>query len=170
MPSSYQFSLLVLLAAAAVNSKSLPRLHKTLTSPLPSHKPPQNTSLEGTGLWYMTLSAKEQGYVAGGSLVSFDDQLVAEEKADILDTLLYAELSASDVYDKTYNFTQWYRVYVNMLEAIGWHVTSLGFTPYNPSTNSFTVTSAVWKFLAPLCKNVQKQVSPFLSIMHDTCV
>ena len=148
--SSLLIFLVSVLGAASVTAS--PNLSQRLNT--------SNNSLPSYSQRYMTLSKTEQGYVSGGSLVSFDDQLLADEKADILDSLLFAELSASDVYDRTENFALWYHLYINVLQEIGWEIKSLGFTPYNPATDTvFTLISRVWSFLSPLCKDVQKEVS-----------
>lgn len=107
---------------------------------------------------YLTVSNKEQAYVSAGSLVSFSYRLLAQEKAD---SLLYAELVASDVYDRTEDFAKWYGVYIDTLKEIGWIISTLGFTPYYPPSDShFTILDVVWDILAPNCKTVQKEVRP----------
>lgn len=109
---------------------------------------------------YMALSNKDQGYVTGGSLVSFDDDLLAEEKSDILDSLLFAELSASNVYDKTESFSKWYHLYISVLQEIGWNIKSLGFQRYDPDQKSpYTIINKVWDFLSPQCETAQQEVS-----------
>lgn len=108
---------------------------------------------------HMTANNKEQAYVSSGSLVSFSSQLLAQEKADILDSLLYADLVASDVYDRTTSFTSWYGLYINVLKETGWDIKTLGFRPYSANTNTFTILGMVWELLSPLCREVQKEVS-----------
>ena len=85
---------------------------------------------------YQTMSGVEQAYVNGGSLVSFGNKLQAQEKADMLDSLLYAELTANDKYDKTRDFGSWYRVYLDALRGTYWEIQILGFMPYDAPPGS----------------------------------
>ncbi len=162
MAPSHHSILLFFMILGAVSATPLPTLDNPSSNQERGYKLPlntSNTSLPSSGERYMTVSNQEQGYVTGGSLVSFDDKLLAEEKSDILDSLLFAELSASGVYDKTASFSLWYNLYITVLQETGWDIKSLGFRRYNPATNTpFTLISRVWNFLSPLCAAIQREV------------
>lgn len=144
------FVLLSFPLLATASSLAITTTNSTSARPSNSSQPPQ---------LYMATSNQEQAYISGGSMVSFGNQLLAQEKEDILDSLLYAELTASDVYDKTANFGNWYNTYVNVLKETGWQINTLRFTPFTPPANSyFTILNMVWDFLSPMCRNVQDEV------------
>lgn len=109
---------------------------------------------------YLTTNNQRQAYVSGGSLISFGENLLAQEKADILDSLLFAELSAGDVYNRNTNFLSWYKLYMEVLRETGWQVAGFSLEPYNAPQNSyFKLANMVIDFLKPKCHSTQQEVS-----------
>lgn len=165
--------LALLLALTAVSSshnlldyRHLPKINKNQTVVDPSNNSisselteESNSSSNNIYHKYLTTNNEEQGYVTGGSLVSFSNLLLAQEKADILDSLLFAELTASDSYDRTERFSDWYNLYFEVLQKTGWAITPIRFTQYDPSQSHFKLTTAIYNLLAPNCHGVQKEVS-----------
>ena len=130
----------------------------TVTTALPSNLTQENTNSSIFGR-YQTMSNREQAYVSGGSLISFDDKLLAQEKSDILDSMLYAELTAGDVYNRNNNFVSWYKLYMEVLQETGWQIAGISLAQYKaPPHTYFTLLKVVWDLLAPLCQAVQREV------------
>ncbi len=107
---------------------------------------------------YFTTNTQEQGYVNGGSLISFGSQLTAQEKSDILDSLLYAEQIADKKYDRTTYFQDWYKVYFDMLHKTTWKFEPISFEKYDSKETHFKLSSAVYTSLAATCQETQKEV------------
>lgn len=108
---------------------------------------------------YFTTDNEEQGYVNGGSLLSFGSKLKAQEKQDILDSILYAEQIANEKYDRTKYFDQWYKIYFDMLRKTTWTFGPVTFEKYDPQQSHFKLTSTAYALLAPTCTQTQREVS-----------
>ena len=90
----------------------------------------------------------EQGFVDSGSLVSFTINLQGQDKEDVLNSTLLAQLAASKKYDRQKNTEKWYQLYVYVLEKIGWVIQSFSFEEYKSGSATFTMDKAVLQLLA----------------------
>lgn len=109
---------------------------------------------------YFTTDYGEQAYVSGSGLVPFSNSLLAQEKSDVLDSILYAELTANQYYDRLSRYVDWYNLYISVLQSIGWDITPVGFTRYNhTSGSSFRIADAIQSLLSPLCQETQRDAS-----------
>ena len=63
---------------------------------------------------------KEQGFVDCGSLVSFTENLSEQNKEDVLNSTLLAQLAANKKYDRKTQHDEWYTFYMKVLENVGW--------------------------------------------------
>lgn len=79
-------------------------------------------------LWCNTLMAAfgEAGlqlgscYVVAGSIVSFSDRVAGQQKADLLNSTLLAQLAANRRCDRERETLNWYDVYRRVLWGVGW--------------------------------------------------
>lgn len=130
------------------------------TAPYKTQRSDNTTITTGLKQRYAATSNQEQGYVSGGGLVSFSSELYGQEKSDILDSTLFAELTASEKYDKTENYVAWYHCYVSMLRSIGWEINStLDFSPYQCPEPNFRISDVVLRFFTSYYRARQKEVS-----------
>ena len=85
----------------------------------------------------------EQGFVNGGSLVSFTSELPPAKRSDVMNTTLLAQLHADTVCDKRKDTTRWFESYATVLERVGWNVSHFQFEEYNSSGESVKVSNAI---------------------------
>lgn len=69
---------------------------------------------------------KEQTFVDDGSLVVFLSGVSAQNKKDVLHSVLIAQLAASAKHNRHTQRDQWYRKYVEVLQNVGWVTQSFG--------------------------------------------
>ena len=108
---------------------------------------------------YRILDETEQGYVNLGSLQSFTMALTAQEKEDVINSILLAQLTAARMYSRETEYSEWYRIYVQALTKLGWMVDSYRFMEYTPTDSTINLAEATLKLLGLLCvKPIQLQV------------
>ena len=99
---------------------------------------------------YSVLDDTEQGYVNLGS---------AQEKEDIINSILSAQLTATRMYNRQTEYSEWYRIYVQALTKLGWMVDTYRFMDYTPTGSTINLAEATLKLLGLLCiKPIQLQV------------
>ena len=108
---------------------------------------------------YSIFDDTEQGYVNLGSLQSFTMALTAQEKEDVINSILLAQLTATHMYSREKEYSEWYRIYVQALTKLGWMVDSYRFMEYTPTGSTINLAEATLKLLGLLCvKPIQLQV------------
>jgi len=108
---------------------------------------------------YLINDTRSQAYVSGSSLVSFASNVTAQERSDLMDSILYAEQTANMKYDKIKNFGQWYQTYCDILRKISWDLSPVIFQKYEPKQTQFNLSSAIYALLTPTCQATQAKVS-----------
>ncbi|KAG8714879.1 hypothetical protein FRC09_017153 [Ceratobasidium sp. 395] len=115
---------------------------------------------------------KPSAAVVGGAVISFVDGVDEDIKADVLNTLLFAQLVADGQADRQKEPDQWYAVFRDVLETIGWVITGFNFVEKNLSNMAVSVASMVINSLqanltAPQLAAVQRVVD-FLRELAET--
>ena len=93
---------------------------------------------------------KNQDYVADGSLASFVKNLTGQQKQDVLNSALLAQLAASKIYDRQNETTKWYDFYKRVLENVGWVIQSFQFKEYQTENSSFKLSEVTLEILGAL--------------------
>ncbi|CAH3015902.1 unnamed protein product, partial [Porites evermanni] len=93
---------------------------------------------------------KDQRYVADGSLASFVKNLTGQQKQDVLNSTLLAQLAASKKFDRQKETTKWYDFYKYVLENVGWVIQSFQFQDYQTSNSSFKLSEVTLEILGAL--------------------
>ena len=93
---------------------------------------------------------KEQSFVDAGALVSFTSKLSAQNKEDVLNGTLLAQLAADAVAERTKQTEAWYDKYVEVLSHIGWVVQSFSFQRYTMAGQSFAIHKALLNIVKDL--------------------
>ena len=101
---------------------------------------------------------KDSGSVVDGSLVSFTNSLSGEDKQDVLDSTLLAQLAANKKFDREKQTDQWYSYYKHVLENIGWIVQDFQFIKYQSTGATFTMDEAALELLAEIAGGTQMGV------------
>ena len=110
---------------------------------------------------YSTRDNSEQGYVNLGALQSFTANLTAQEKEDILDSILLAQLTASRMYDRETKYTEWYAIYVKALIKLGWMVDSYRFFQYTPPRGTINLAEDTLRLIKLLCAKPELQLKVY---------
>lgn len=115
-------------------------------------------AFENTAVAYMGSDPSEgspededdTAFVDAGSLASFTSQLNGQQKQDVLNSTLLAQLAANKKYNRFDHPDDWYQFYTNVLSNIGWVLEGLSFDKYNSSANEFQISEVVLEFLSAL--------------------
>lgn len=100
----------------------------------------------------------KEGFINMGSLHSFTKDLSAHQKNDVLTSTLYAQIKASEKYDRTGQPYQWYTEYVTVLSQHGWDIKPFSFNTFSPSSATFAIAEALKPILSPHCTSLQSEV------------
>ena len=84
----------------------------------------------------------EESFVDAGAVVSFTERLTKQQREDVLDGTLLAQLVANAFTDRT-EIKAWYNKYVEVLSNIGWVIQSFDFQQYMMQGQSFAINKAL---------------------------
>jgi hypothetical protein len=88
------------------------------------------------------------GYVNAGSLVSFVAGMTAQNKSDVLNSTLLAQLAANKKFKREEQPREWYEFYREVLErGCGWVVPAWKFAEFKAEGATFSVDEVVLKIL-----------------------
>jgi hypothetical protein len=90
----------------------------------------------------MALQEGASAAVDAGSVVAFTDTLNGQQKSDVLNSTLLAQLAANKKFDREQNTLNWYKFYSSVLEQVGWVVPSFQFANLSAAGSRFTVDRA----------------------------
>lgn len=91
----------------------------------------------------VTETDKDSAYVTAGGIVSFVAGLTTQQKEDVLNSTLLAQLAANKAFDRETKTKEWYGKYHEVLENIGWVISAFDFTRFEATGSKFTIESAV---------------------------
>lgn len=93
---------------------------------------------------------KKEGYVVGGGLVAFTENVMGISKQDIMDATLFAQLAADKNYDRERDTVNWYSYYKYVLANIGFVIQNFGFQQYKATNGTLDIDQAVLQILAAI--------------------
>lgn len=117
-------------------------------------KPPQNTPKRQAFIKSLEIEdpappvGKDNCYVCEGSLVSFVANLKDQQKKDVLNSSLLAQLAANKKFDREKDTVNWYRFYTEVMENVGWVIQGFQFTNYQSSQASFSLSQVTLQILS----------------------
>ncbi len=88
--------------------------------------------------------------VAGSSLVSFVGGLTGQQKSDVLNSTLLAQLAAKKKYDQYSQAMDWYRHYVDVLQNLGWNISNLNWQE-GTVNRAIRLVDTTREVLRPIC-------------------
>jgi hypothetical protein len=112
-------------------------------------------SASGSAEGPLAISDKIRAAVNAGSLVSFVAGLNAEEKGDVLYSTQLAQRAASAKHDRFAATRDWYGVYVDVLERLGWVGESFAFTDRGSSAGEFSMDKSALEVIATIATSNQ---------------
>ena len=86
---------------------------------------------------------KDQGFIDGGSLVSFTEKVKRHQREDVLNSTLLAQLAADKKYDRESQTDDWYNFYVQVLIEVGWDFKRFQFDKYIAQDESFKMATTI---------------------------
>ena len=90
------------------------------------------------------------GFIDNGSLVSFLAGVDRQSQADVLNSMLLAQLAANKKFDREADTVGWYGFYHDVLENLGWVVQQFAFSKYDVAGSTVTVDKVVLEVLAAI--------------------
>lgn len=90
----------------------------------------------------------ESAEVNAGSLASFVEGLTDENKADVKNSTLLAQLAANYQYDRYADAFEWTKFYISVLENVGWNIPQFDFSDYKISGTTVQMDKVVLEILA----------------------
>ena len=91
-----------------------------------------------------------EGYVCNGSLVSFVSNLTGQQKQDVLDSSLLAQLAANKKYDREKDTENWYKFYTKVMENVGWVIQGFQFNKHESKQSDFKLSQLPLEILSGL--------------------
>lgn len=85
----------------------------------------------------------DQGFVDAGSLVSFVNKIGKQQRFDVLNSTLLAQLAADFKYDRKKQTEQWFNFYVDVLSHVGWDLQNFQFQKYKTSGQTLQISTAI---------------------------
>jgi hypothetical protein len=79
------------------------------------------------------------GFIDNGSLVSFLAGVDRQSQADVLNSMLLAQLAANKKFDREADTVGWYGFHHDVLENLGWVVQQFAFSKYDVAGSTVTV-------------------------------
>ena len=103
------------------------------------------------------LPAGLQAAVDAGTLLSFVDGIGTQERDDVLHAVQLAHRGASGRFDRGTQVAEWYGLYTEILEQIGWTSERLAFAEYRQDEGDLRLDQAALKVIAAVA--TQNQLS-----------
>jgi hypothetical protein len=130
-------------------------------------------------------AAKEQAVVAGSDVISFVKGLTPEQRSDLVNASLLAQLAAKKKFPAPQDFEgvkAWYQKYFDVLSNIGFVIQDQGFAEYKETADTFEAHEAILdvaaailgpassalKIVTTTLQSLKKMDtdSPFLTLFH----
>jgi hypothetical protein len=106
--------------------------------------PPIPASLEGVDPVDVSLSqAKDQATVVGSDVISFVSGVTAEQRQDLINSALLAQLVAKVQVPDGTQIYDWYKSYFEVLKQIGWVIQNEQFATYQTGSEGFEANEAI---------------------------
>jgi hypothetical protein len=137
-------------------------LHSGITKPTPDELVRRKRYIEslevaephllGVGLRDLaTHSESNQAFVNDGSIQAFVAGMSAGLRSDVLMSCLLAQLAATKRFDRFSQPDEWYKLYKEVLENVGWVIQSYDFTRFESSGGDYSVSADVIRALLAIC-------------------
>lgn len=91
---------------------------------------------------------KEQSFLADKSVVSFVSQVKEQNRKDVLNSTLLAQMAANKKFPDQDNITEWYSSFIDTLSKIGWNIQSAEMSTFEDSKSVFEIEEAIIDILA----------------------
>lgn len=110
--------------------------------------PPAQYTRSGSNNIIRTHAGKQEAFIVDRTLVCFAAEVTSEQKMDMLDLLLLAQLVARNEYPEIPQAMDWYQSFINVLTNIGCTIVSGGFSQLAFSGKTFQLDNAIMNIMA----------------------
>jgi len=86
---------------------------------------------------------KEQSFLADKSLVSFVSGLSEQNRSDVINSMLLAQLAANKKVQNEENILEWYKAFIQVLSNIGWTIESVEISKFESSSALFQLENVI---------------------------
>lgn len=93
---------------------------------------------------------KPEAYVDNGSLVSFVSNVPSQQRVDVLNSCLLAQLAANKKHDPYNDSENWFKFYAKVMKNVGWVIQDFEFTDYKTSEIDFKLSQLTLQILSEL--------------------
>jgi hypothetical protein len=86
---------------------------------------------------------EEQAFLADKSLVSFISEVSGQNRKDVLNSTLLAQLAANKKYPNEADMLKWYETFIGVLSKIGWNIENAEVSTFEQTKNVFEIEKAI---------------------------
>ena len=81
--------------------------------------------------------------VAGASILAFTEEMNSQQREDVLNSTLLAQFVSNQDHDRFENPNAWYKRYVNVLQKLGWIISTFSFSEVTGKTKNLRIDAAI---------------------------
>jgi hypothetical protein len=104
-----------------------------------------------------TMPARLDAAVNAGSILSFTENVDADQQTDVLYSVQLAQRAADAVCDRFAESRTWYTKYNEVLEAVGWTTEQYAFSAHDHTEGNFRIDKAALGVIAAIATGNQLQ-------------
>src|SRR4051794_9253487 len=86
---------------------------------------------------------QDQAFLADKSLVSFVSEVTGQNRQDVLNSTLLAQMAANKQFPNEADLLDWYRTFIEVLSKIGWEIEAGEFSTFESSKDAFEVQDSI---------------------------
>ena len=90
----------------------------------------------------------EQAFLADKSLVSFISQVNGQNRKDVLNSTLLAQMAANKKFPNQEDMLEWYKAFIDVLSKIGWNIEASDISTFESSKTVFEIEDAIIDILS----------------------
>jgi hypothetical protein len=140
-----------------MNQSELKSINEAITYINSLELPHTDESIRGLTSSVLKLDDKKKSAnVMAGAIVCFIDDISAQQKSDVLNSTLLAQLAANKKFDRVEQIKDWYKAYNDTLTTLGWVLQASNSVNYKSDTTSYEMGVSATVTLAVATASVNK--------------
>ncbi len=124
-------------------------------------------------------------FVDSGSFVAVSQHVGQQATEDVINSTLFAQLAASNDYDKNTQLTQWYERYTDVMSLQGWDISDFEESSLSSASTDLSVSEVIFDILKAALKDPSEQAmvnaavaalkklekeGPFISLFNHSAI
>jgi hypothetical protein len=102
------------------------------------------------GLRYLRARGDTSTFIDAGSIVTFAGAVTDQQRQDVLNSMLLAQLAADRKYDRESALENWFKFYATVFEHLGWALSDTKFNTFDAHGKTLDVDKAVLEVIAAI--------------------